>query len=159
MRAAARVHGEFAMTTSNQRIWAQSWAALCALGVAAALITLSPRVPAATFTYTSQSCSSFIIAGTPPAQTVTCVSGGGGGAPVCAPTATPAAPLVGSSTTINPNCSNQPTGYVWTGGACAGLTTATCTVTKSRPSTVTYTVSATNGSGTSSATQISVTWR
>jgi hypothetical protein len=147
------------MTRRNLYSLAQPAVALCALATAALLLTLSPRVPAATFTYTNPSCTSFVVAGTPPAQTVTCVSAGGGGVPACAPTANPGAPAVGGSTTISGNCSNQPTAYIWTGSGCSGITAAACTVTKSRTGTVTYTVSAVNTSGTGTAAQISVTWK
>jgi hypothetical protein len=146
------------MTAMNRYPLAQWSLAACALAAAAALVTLSPRAPAATFTYTNPSCSSFVITGTPPTQTVTCASAAGG-SPVCTPTATPAAPAIGQQTTISANCTNQPTAYAWTGGACTGLTTATCKVSKSRASTVTYGVSATNGSGTGAVAQITVTWQ
>jgi hypothetical protein len=155
----ARVHGEFVMKTRTTSALARLPASIYALAVAAALFALSIRAPAATFTYTNPSCSSFTVSGTPPAQTVTCVSATAGGVPVCAPTANPAAPAIGTSTTISANCSNQPTGYVWTGGACATVTTATCSPTKSKSATVTYTVTATNASGMGTAAQITVTWK
>jgi hypothetical protein len=164
LRAATRVQGELVMMTRNLMAtrnlyaWAQPVVAMCTLAMAAALLTLSPRAPAATFTYTNPSCTSFIVSGTPPVQTVTCVSAGGG-VPTCAPTANPAAPAAGGSTTISANCSNQPTAYIWTGGGCSGITAAACTVTKSRAGTVTYSVSAVNTSGTGAAAQISVTWK
>src|SRR5258706_6950456 len=146
------------MTTRNLYSLARPVVALCALAMAAALLALSPRAPAATFTYTNPSCSSFTVSGTPPAQTVTCVSAGGGGVPTCAPTANPTAPAVGTPTTISANCSNQPTAYVWTGGACATITTGSCSVSKSRSGTVTYAVRGVNASGTGTAVQINVTW-
>jgi hypothetical protein len=91
---------------------------------------------------------------------VTCVTGGTG-VPVCAPTATPASPKVGQSAIISANCGNDPlaNGYVWTGGTCAGLTGSTCTVVKSRIAAVTYSVSASNASGTGTAAQITVSWQ
>ena len=134
--------------------------AICLVAAAAALLVLSPKAPAATFTYTNPSCTSFTISGTPPTQTVTCVTsgGGGGGVPTCAPTANPASPAINTSTTISANCSNSPTSYLWTGGTCAGSTGATCSVNKGRTTTVTYSVTATNAAGTSAVAQISVTW-
>jgi len=124
------------------------------------LICLSAPATAATVTHTNPNCSSFALSGTPPNQTLTCVTAGAG-APVCAPTASPASPAVGQSVTITANCSNGPiaNGYVWTGAACAGLTGATCTVTKSRAMSVTYSVSASNASGAGSAAQITITWQ
>ena len=43
----------------------------------------------ATLTFTDPACTSFALTGAPPAQTLTCIGGSGGGVPVCAPTATP----------------------------------------------------------------------
>jgi len=156
------MYGGFAMTATNSYTLAPRPAAACALALATAVLAFSPApsAPAATLNYNNPACSSFVVSGTPPTQTVTCVAAGGGaGVAVCAPTANPTAPAIGQSTTISANCSNQPTGYVWTGGACLGLTTATCKVTKSRGVTVNYTVSAINAAGTGAAAPISVTWQ
>jgi len=134
--------------------------ALCGLAAAAAIFVFSPKVPAATFTYTNPSCTSFTISGTPPTQTITCVSsGGGGGVPTCAPTASPPAPAINAQSTLSANCSNTPTSYLWTGGTCGGTTASTCNVAKSRAVTITYSVTATNAAGTSAPAQISVTWQ
>jgi hypothetical protein len=126
--------------------------------LALAALTVSALATAASVTYTNPSCSSFVVSGTPPTQTVTCV--GAAGVPTCAPTANPASPQVGQSTTISANCTNGPlaNGYVWTGGTCAGTTGSTCTVVKSRVVAVTYSVSARNVSGTGTAAQITVSW-
>jgi hypothetical protein len=149
------------MTATNRFILAQRPAAACAFAAATAFLALStaPQSPAATLNYNNPACSSLVVSGTPLAQTVTCVTAGGGGTPGCAPTASPAAPAPGQSTTISANCSNQPTSFVWTGGACLGLTTATCKVTKLKATTVAYTVAGTNGAGTGTAAPISVTWK
>jgi hypothetical protein len=152
------------MIRSNSFVLSRTCGALWALATVAALLALfvfSPRLAAATFTYTNPSCTSFVISGTPPAQTVTCVStgGGGGGVPVCTPTANPANPAVNQQTTLSANCSNQPTSYLWSGGPCGGAVTATCNVTKSRTATMTFSVTATNASGTSTPAPITVTWQ
>jgi hypothetical protein len=151
------------MTATNRYTLAQRTAAACALVLAIAFLTLSPtsQAPAASLNYNSPACASLTISGTPPTQTVTCVPAGGGGAgtPVCTPTANPAAPTLGQSTTISPNCTNQPTSYLWAGGACLGLTTATCKVSKLKAVTVTYSVTATNAAGAGTPAQISVTWQ
>lgn len=134
-------------------------AALVAVPAVAALL-LPAGATAATANYTSSGCSSFVVSGTPQNQTVTCVSGGSS-VPVCAPTANPVAPQVGQGTTISANCSNAPlaNSYVWTGAGCAGLTGPTCAVTsKSRPTSVTYSVSASNALGAGAPAQITVTW-
>jgi hypothetical protein len=109
-------------------------------------------------TYVAPSCTGFVLSGTPPNQTLNCITGGS--APVCAPTANPAAPAKGQATTISANCSNQPFagGYVWTGGTCAGSTGSTCTVARSRAGTVTFSVKAANGAGAGAPAAISVTW-
>jgi hypothetical protein len=112
----------------------------------------------ATLSYTSPSCTSFSISGAAGSQTVTCVGGGGGSAPVCSPSNSPTAPAVGTSTTIDAGCTNQPTTYIWTGTGCVGLTTPTCAVSTSRAGSRTFTVQATNAAGTSALTQITVTW-
>jgi hypothetical protein len=122
------------------------------------IVNTGPALPAE-LTYSDPSCTAFVTSGSPPSQTLTCVAAGG--VPVCAPTASPPTPSKGQATTISANCSNQPqpTGYVWTGGACAGLTGPTCTVSKNKATTVTYSVGATNAAGTGASAQISVTWR
>lgn len=131
----------------------------CMLMLGAALLVSFPRSHAATFTYTNPSCTSFVVSGTAPNQTVTCLTSSGG-VPTCAPTASPSAPAVGQTVTITANCSNQPTLYTWTGGGCgANGATTSCSITKSRATTITFTVSGTNSAGTGSTAQISVAWR
>jgi hypothetical protein len=130
------------------------------IAAAAALSWTTDTATSATLTYTGQSCSSFTISGPAGAQTVTCVGGGSGGSvPVCSPTASPASPQHGSAATVNANCTNQPTAYVWTGNGCAGLTTASCSVIKPLAGSRTFTIQATNASGTSALAQITVTWQ
>jgi len=114
--------------------------------------------PEATLTFTDPTCTGFALTGVPPAQTLICVNGGSGGVPVCAPTANPASPAVGQQTTISANCSNQPNGYVWTGGSCVGTTSPTCTVAKGRVISITYTVSASNAAGAGPAASITLSW-
>ena len=138
----------------------------CALAAVAALWSPVPT-HGATVAYTNAACSSFVVSGAPPNQTVTCViaggGGGGAGVPVCTPTANPASPVHGQQTTISANCSNGPNanGYVWTGGGCGlnQVTTATCTDNKSARGSKTYTVSGSNASGSGAPAQITVTWQ
>lgn len=150
------------MNTHNFLAPWRGYAALISVFVAMAV--LPPAATAATVTYSDSSCTSFAVSGTPPNQTVTCVTAGGG-TPVCAPTANPASPLAGQQTTISANCSNQPTAnsYVWTDSsastACTSLTGPTCDVMKSRARTVTYTVKASNAAGAGLPATIDVTWR
>src|SRR5215831_11184205 len=149
-RAATHGDGDFAMTGRTSCASAQWLARFCALGLGGALLALAAKPQAATFTYTNPSCTSFTVSGSPPTQTVTCVTSGGGGggaAPTCSPSASPSAQVaVGTSVTVSANCDSQPTSYQWTGGACAGKG-ATCVVQKGRAGTVLFTVSGTNGSG------------
>lgn len=148
------------MNTRNLLVRWRGYAALTSgLAAVIASVALSPIATAGTVTYGDSSCSSYVISGVAPNQTVNCV-GGAAAKPVCAPTANPAAPVAGQSTTISANCSNQPlaNSYIWTGGACAGLTGPTCTVRKSTPQTIAFSVSGSNAAGTGAAAPINVTW-
>ena len=153
----------FAMTGRTRCASAQV-ARWCGLIVGAAILAFALRPQAATFTYTNPACTSFTVSGTAPTQLVTCITstgGGGGGVPTCAPTVSPGSTVaLNTAITITANCSNQPTSYQWTGGGCgANGSTTSCTVAKSIAKTVLFTVNATNGSGTGSTAQISVTWK
>ena len=133
-----------------------------AVGAASAVaLSLTPHLAmSATITYSNPNCTSFSISGPAGAQAVSCLSGSGSvSAPVCTPSANPSAPPAAASTTITANCTNQPATYVWTGTGCAGLTTASCVVSKPSPGTRTFTVQAINAAGTSALTQITVNWR
>jgi hypothetical protein len=93
-----------------------------------------------------------------PAPTAMCSPGNasGGGAPVCAPTASDAIPYINTTITLFANCSGAPTSYTWTG--CAS-TNGRCDTTSSVSGTVAYTVVATNASGSSAPAAVSVRWR
>jgi hypothetical protein len=152
----------FAMTARIRCASAQV-ARWCGFAVGAAILAFSLKPHAATFTYTNPACTSFTVSGSPPTQLVTCITsaGGGGGVPTCSPTVSPGATVaINTALTISANCSNQPTSYQWTGGGCGtnGATTS-CTLAKDVAKTVLVTVNATNGSGTGSTAQISVTWK
>ena len=136
--------------------WLARW---FVLGVGAALLALAVKPHAATFTYTNPSCTSFTVAGSPPTQTVTCITSGGGSVPTCSPSANPANPSIGQQVVVSANCTNQPTSYAWTGGGCGLTNAATCTVTKSKSTTLLFTVNGANASGTGSTAQLSVTWK
>jgi hypothetical protein len=124
------------------------------------IVDSGPPHPA-TLTYNEPGCASFAVSGPPTALTFSCAAGGGTGVPVCTPSANPAAPAVGQATTISANCANQPNpnSYVWTGGGCASASGSTCTVTKGRRTSVTYTVQGTNDAGTGSPGSVTVSWR
>jgi len=134
--------------------------AVFAAAAAFAAAALSPLALGASVTFTSSNCSSYVLSGTPPNQTVTCVAGGGGGGgggvPVCAPTANPLTLSRGQTSTISANCSNQPTGYTWSRG-CTNAK-ATCDAIEGKPTSITYTVSATNSTGTGAAASVTITW-
>jgi hypothetical protein len=74
------------------------------------------------------------------------------GAPICTLVAAPNTVSRAGSSTLTASCTNTPTSYSWTGGTCAGNTTASCTVAPVL--TTTYAVTGTNsfGSHTASAT-------
>lgn len=77
-------------------------------------------------------------------------------APSCTLTANPASIAPNGSSTLTVDCSATPTSYTWTGGTCAGNATNTCTVSLPTGS-QTYTVTGTNGVGTGSAANATVT--
>ena len=132
---------------------------LVAAMLVGASAAIAPAATGGTVSYTSTACSSFTLSGTPPNQTLNCVtSGGGGSTPTCAPTAKPAAPAILQSTTISANCDSGPTSYVWSGGGCLGITASSCTVVKSKAVSVTYTVQAVNGMGQGNPASITVSW-
>jgi hypothetical protein len=140
--------------------WRATAATVLLVAAAFALATLPRPATSATVTYAGAGCTSFVVAGTPPNQTVTCSHGSSNGVPVCVPTANPVTPAAGTTTTITANCSNQPTtnSYIWTGGPCTLQVGPTCVVGKSRATSVLYSVKATNPSGTGVAADITITW-
>jgi hypothetical protein len=140
--------------------WRATAAAVLLVAAAIALTVVPRPATSATVTYTGAGCTSFVVTGTPTNQTVTCKGASSNGVPVCVPTANPTAPAVGTTTTITANCSNQPTAnsYIWTGGPCTLQSGPTCTVGKSRATSVAYTVQASNASGVGAAAGITVTW-
>ena len=147
------------MTGRNPCASAQPQALWWMLALGAALLAASPRINAATFTYTNPSCSSFVVSGTPPTQTVACASTAGP-VPTCAPTVTSTSVTIGTQVVVTANCSDSPTSYLWTGGGCgANGATTSCTVTKSKAVTVNFTVAGINAAGVGSTAQISVTWK
>ena len=92
-----------------------------------------------------------------PAPTAMCApTTGGGSAPVCAPTATDTSPYAGATITLFSNCTGSPTSFIWTGCTSAGQR---CDATSSVPGVVTYTVAASNASGTGAPAPIDIHWR
>lgn len=75
--------------------------------------------------------------------------------PVCSLAASNPSPSVGTSVTITSSCTNSPSTYSWTG--CLS-TAANCTDSAATVGTRTYTLVATNASGSSQPASISVTW-
>ena len=96
--------------------------------------------------------------GPPPTPTSMCspTAETGGGVPVCSPRASDPAPYVGTTITLFAQCSGDPTSYAWSG--CTS-STGRCTATSSVNGTQTYTVVATNSSGTSAPASVSVSWQ
>ena len=92
-----------------------------------------------------------------PAPTAMCSpTGGGGNAPVCAPTASDTSPYVGTTITLFANCSGNPASYAWTGCSGSGQR---CDVTSDTSGTFTYSVAATNASGAGAPGSIDIHWR
>ena len=79
-------------------------------------------------------------------------------APVCTTlSASNMSPIIGTNVTLTAICSNLPTGYTWTGCTSTG---STCTDNVATAGSKTYTVTATNGIGTSTPPlSIALTWR
>ena len=79
-----------------------------------------------------------------------------GGAPVCSPTVSDPAPLIGTQITVFAQCTGNPTSYAWTGCTSAS---GKCTATSPVAGTQTYTVVATNASGQSEPAGVNVKWQ
>ena len=75
--------------------------------------------------------------------------------PVCSITASPASISPGGSTTLAVSCNPATTSYIWSGGACAGTSAASCAVTPA--STTTYSVAGINVLGAGSNASVTVT--
>jgi hypothetical protein len=92
--------------------------------------------------------------------------GGGGGAgggtpdpiPNCSIFASDSAPLIGTTIVLSASCTGNPTSFSWTGvtNGCAALQ---CGATSSTAGTQTYSLTASNATGTSAITYMSVNWR
>ena len=89
--------------------------------------------------------------GSPATPVAFCAPAGGdvvpmptNGAPVCNVGASTTSPAPGSSLTLNANCANDPTAFLWTG--CAS-TQSTCTTTRATAGTATYTLYTANATG------------
>ena len=65
-------------------------------------------------------------------------------------------PTIGTSVTLTATCSGGPTSYAWVG--CAS-TSATCVATSATAGTKSYSVTASNGTSTSSPATLSVNWQ
>ena len=78
------------------------------------------------------------------------------GAPVCNIVASTNSPAPGSSVTLNANCANNPTSFLWVG--CTS-TQQTCTTTRSTEGTATYTLYTANAVGPGTPVVASIDWR
>jgi hypothetical protein len=77
------------------------------------------------------------------------------GVPVCNIVASTTSPAPGSSLTLNANCANTPTAFLWTG--CTS-TQATCTTTRSSAGTATYTLYTANATGPGVPVVAAIDW-
>jgi hypothetical protein len=80
----------------------------------------------------------------------------GGGVPVCSPRASDLAFYVGTTISVFAECTGDPTSYAWTGCTSTG---GRCMPTASVNGPQTYTVVATNSSGASAPTSVTVNWQ
>ena len=100
----------------------------------------------------------YIAEGYGPSATPTAMcspTGSGGGAPVCSATASDVAPYVGATITLVAHCTGNPTSYVWSGCTGGGH----CSATSSVAGVQTYSVVASNASGSSAPAAVSVSWQ
>jgi hypothetical protein len=133
-----------ASATQTSYIWTGG---SCA-GTTGATCTVTPT---ATTTYTVAGANAG-GAGTAASAAVTIASAS---APVCTLAANPASITAGGSSTLTATCNPPATGYIWTGGTCAGTTGATCTVKPT--ATTTYSVQGSNTSGSNQAATATIT--
>lgn len=77
--------------------------------------------------------------------------------PACTLAAEPPTPYAGASTLLVATCTQSPTSYQWNG--CSGSTGPTCRVSRATTGTATYSVTATNGVGTSAPASITLNWQ
>ena len=84
--------------------------------------------------------------------------GGGGGEPIpsCSLYASNSTPLVNSQIVLSASCTGNPTSFTWTGVTCSAIQ---CAATSSTPGSVTYSVSASNASGTGGVAYLAVNWQ
>jgi hypothetical protein len=75
--------------------------------------------------------------------------------PVCTLTPSTASPFTGQSVTLTASCSNQPTGYTWTGCNSSG---SSCSVSSSSPGSQTISVRASNAIGPGSDVSVTLNW-
>jgi hypothetical protein len=115
---------------------------------------------APSLTLSIPSCTGgFTLTGTPPNQTLNCVTGSG--VPTGCSIQGPVNASVGSPVTLTAACSGggAPTGFSWTGGSCNGVTTNPCSANEGSAGQVTYTVAISNASGAAtSSPNWTVTW-
>jgi hypothetical protein len=127
------------------------------LAATAVLCTTMAATPAqaASFTFTDPNCSSFSWDG----SNLTC-NAASGGLSVCTSISGPTSGVWGIGVTLSAVCNNSPTGYVWSGGTCAGQTGISCSPNEASPlASQIYSVTANNatGIGTAAASK-TVTW-
>jgi len=88
-------------------------------------------------------------------------TGGGGGGPgpspipICTVSSNVASPLINTQVTLTASCSGNPTYYSWSPVPCSGTQ---CSATSPTPGTITYSVTAGNASGSSTA-YVAVNWQ
>ena len=136
---------------------------MLAVGAMLAVAAFSLPIPAtaqtgSTVTFTNPNCTGYALTGTPPNQTLTCITGSG--IPTNCTINGPTTGTWGTAITLTSSCTGggAATSWVWTGGTCAGVTTQSCSAIESVATSRTYTVTASNGSGAGNLATTTVTW-
>ncbi len=120
------------------------------LAVAAGALALATTVPVfaqATITITGSGCTAWQLSGSPPSQTLTCITGAASTAKPACLVQGPSTGTVGAAIGLVARCTPEATSFSWTGGSCAGKSGMTCAANEALTGNVTYTVTGTNANG------------
>ncbi len=132
--------------------------AMLAAAMLAAPMSASAQT-GATVTFNNPNCTGYALTGTPPNQTLTCITGSG--VPTGCTITGPTSGTWGTPITLTSSCTGggAATQWAWTGGTCAGVTTQSCSAVETSVASRTYTVTASNASGTGTpVAQTTVAW-
>ncbi len=124
---------------------------LAGVAGAVALVASVPAFAQAVITITGAGCTAWQLSGSPPSQTLNCITGSPStGKPACQVQG-PSAGSVGTPIALVARCNPEATSFAWAGGSCAGKSGMTCMASEALTGDVGYTVTGTNANGTGSA--------